>query len=208
MFCGGTKSYQNHEHPMPSSLSTLGTRYNRAPWYAELDPIMKNTLTICCRLFVHFHLATTIPTLAKRTDRDLHIILKHRLLSISFPGGYLNEPLRRTLFIYLYLRMWNFGNLPIMRYIVDQLRQSLIPGFPFLHATAPDLLLWILFIGSMASKDCESHSWYVDHLREIAVHLGLMEWNTVRSVLVEFFFVDQSGYTRWEDIWNEILAPS
>jgi hypothetical protein len=104
--------------------------------------------------------------------------------------------------------MWNFGDFPIMRYIVDHLRRSLIPRLAFLHATAPDLLLWILFIGSMASKNYESHPWFVDHLREIAVHLGLMEWNTVRSVLVEFFYADQPGYTRGEDIWNEALAPS
>jgi hypothetical protein len=104
--------------------------------------------------------------------------------------------------------MWNYGNFPIMRYIVDHLRQCLIPRLAFLHATAPDLLLWILFIGSIASKDYESHRWFVDHLREIAVHLGLMEWKTVRSVLVEFFYVDQPGYTRGEDVWNEALAPS
>lgn len=203
----GTGSY-HQEHPIPSSLSSFGTRFNKAPWYAELDSTMKKTLSACYRLFVDFELATTLPRLARPTDRDLHIILKHHLFSLSFPNNDLNDPLRRTLFIYTYLRVWHFENFPIMRYIVDHLRQSLLPRLAYLQATAPDLLLWVLFIGSVASQGYISHMWFVNHLREIAVHLGLNEWDEVRPILVEFFYTDQPGYTKGEHVWNKVLANS
>ncbi|KAL2844089.1 hypothetical protein BJY01DRAFT_248334 [Aspergillus pseudoustus] len=194
-------------HWLHPSLIPLGTRFTQAPWYAELDPAMKTTISASRRLIVHFEMATMLPRLVRPTDKDLSIILLHHLLSLSCPDDYLDEPLRRTLFIYTYLRVWHFGNFPVMGYIVDSLRQCLIPRILRLHTAAPDLLLWILFMGAMASQQHDCHPWFVSHLRGAAAHLELKEWGEARAVLAEFFYTDQRGYTTGEEIWNEVLTP-
>jgi hypothetical protein len=106
------------------------------------------------------------------------------------------------------MRIWNFGTFPVTRYITNGLKESLIARLAYFQTTAPDLLLWILAIGSLASQGYESHEWFVGTLRDLTTHLNLTEWDAVRSILVEFFYSNRPGYGTGEDLWNEVMAPS
>jgi hypothetical protein len=201
MFHRGTSGYG---YVIPTTLTSLGIRFARASWYAELDSSMKYTIDVCRRLLVHFEMATTPPNVVMPTDNDLYITLKHHLLSLHYAprNDDLNEPLRCSLFIYTYLRVSHFGSFPAMRYIVDGLRQSLVPRLAYFKVTAPDLLFWILFIGGMASQGHVSHPWFMVNLRDLAE-----EWDKARLVLGEFFYTDQHGHKEAEDLWNKMLVP-
>ncbi|KAJ0419810.1 hypothetical protein BJY00DRAFT_285557 [Aspergillus carlsbadensis] len=210
MFSHSDRNY-DYEHSIPRSLSGFGKHFTTAPWSTNLDPDMKTTLSACRRLFLHFEMGTRFPILVKPTDKDLYIILLHHLLSLRYAprdDNELNEPLRRTLFIYTYLRIWNFGSFTVTRYIMDGLMNSLIPRLEYLRAMAPDLLLWILFIGSIASQGYDSYNWFVGSLRDVAVHLALAEWGAAESLLVRFFYTDRPGYRMGEDIWNQVMASA
>jgi hypothetical protein len=138
----------------------------------------------------------------------------------------LNEPLRITLFIYLNMRIWNFQEYPIMRRLVNSLQDALLriailsptgspvqtptpaPASVLFHVknNAPDVLFWILFIGAMASHGHSPHSWFVHQLADLAALLELREWEMAREILGGFFFTDQPGQQRGEELWKQVVS--
>ncbi|KAL2861704.1 hypothetical protein BJX68DRAFT_10338 [Aspergillus pseudodeflectus] len=204
---------------VPGSLSSLGIRFTTAPWSATIiHPKMKYLVEAFRRLIHHFEVATIYPKIVAPTDNDLFVLMQHELLSTRYtsPAGgedsksttpNINDALRLSLLVYLYTRVSQFQNLPIMRCMVENFRQSLISAdVSYFHATAPDLLFWILFIGGMASQGYSSHPWFVAHLADVARDLGLQEWESqVRPLVGEFFYTDRPGQTAAEDLWSELV---
>ncbi|KAL5337456.1 hypothetical protein BJX70DRAFT_234384 [Aspergillus crustosus] len=136
----------------------------------------------------------------------------------------LNEPLRITLFIYLNIRVWNFQVFPIMKSIVKPLQQTLLFPAPITEETtkttgtteftllshlkqsAPEILFWILFIGGMASLGHEEHAWFVAHLTEISLYMGIDNWETAREILGGFFYAERPGQGGGEELWGEVMT--
>ncbi|KAL4862747.1 hypothetical protein BDV12DRAFT_178396 [Aspergillus spectabilis] len=200
----------NDAFEFPTTLASLGIRFVRAPWCTEINPSMTYLIKVFRQLIQHFEIAILLPNIFLPTDINLFIIIQHQLLSIHHTPGSdnLNEPLRLSLLIYLYLRVSSFQSFPIMRNMVETLRQSLAPRLSYLQVTAPDLLFWILFIGGMASQGYNSHPWFVLHLADMAHRLRLEEWVQVRPVVAEFFYIAKPGEKGAEGLWNEVLACS
>lgn len=195
--------------PTALKLAPLGTRFAiTSNWYNELHFSMKTLVEVFRRIVRHFEIAKLQPNVIMTNDTDLLVLLKHRLVSLSYThaSNDLNEPLRHSLLIYTYLRMGHFQTFKLMRYMVEALGQSLVPRLSYFRVTAPDLLFWIVFIGGMASQGYSCHRWFVGNVADMAHRLGLEEWNKVRAVLGEFFYTDRSGQTLAEDLWNEVLA--
>ncbi|KAL2797951.1 hypothetical protein BJX66DRAFT_72505 [Aspergillus keveii] len=219
---------------VPGSLSSLGIRFTTAHWSATiLHPKMKYLVEAFRRLIHHFEVATVFPKNVAPTDNDLFVLMQHELLSTRYTSPpskdedeeekevdskdmkrsttttipNINDSLRLSLLVYLYTRVSQFQNLPIMRCMVENFRQSLIAAdMSYFQRTAPDLLFWILFIGGMASQGYASHPWFVAHLAELARDLGLQEWEgQVRPLLGEFFYTDRPGQTAAEDLWSELV---
>ncbi|CEL03967.1 hypothetical protein ASPCAL05102 [Aspergillus calidoustus] len=142
----------------------------------------------------------------------------------------LNEPLRITLFIYLNMRIWNFQEYPIMQRLVNSLRDVLLCPCPpstrgsadpahgpasaptltlsHINNSAPDVLLWILFIGAMAAQghNSDTHAWFVHQLADLAAFLELREWEMAREALGGFFYTDQPGQLRGEELWKQVVS--
>ncbi|KAL3487461.1 hypothetical protein BJX62DRAFT_213506 [Aspergillus germanicus] len=138
----------------------------------------------------------------------------------------LDEPIRITLFIYLNMRIWNFQEYPIMQRLVNSLRDALLciviispTGFPvplpapasvLFHVknNAPDVVFWMLFIGAMASQghSANTQSWFVHQLADLAELLELRDWEMAREFLGGFFFTDQPGQQRGEELWKHIVS--
>ncbi|KAL3482845.1 hypothetical protein BJX62DRAFT_250226 [Aspergillus germanicus] len=210
---------------IPASLSSLGIRFSTAPWHTQIHPRLKSLIEAFRRLIRHFEIGTLFPDVTAPTDNDLFVIIQHELLSTHYHNHTtsdeidkdrhprqpsLNEPLRLSLMTYLYTRVSNFQDLPIMRFMVETFKQSLevaLAGTSLqsFKATAPDLLFWLLFIGGMASQGHSSHSWFVCHLAHVARILALEDWTTeVRPLLAEFFYTDRPAHTGAEDLWSEV----
>jgi hypothetical protein len=118
----------------------------------------------------------------------------------------INETLRLTLVIYLNLRVWHFQSFPFMEYVVESLRQTLEVPYLHLQTETPELLFWILVLGSLASQGYKCHRWYLNKLIEMTKRLGLSEWEEAREVLGGYFYTDQTSEKRAEeDLWNEVL---
>ncbi|KAJ5381703.1 uncharacterized protein N7496_004131 [Penicillium cataractarum] len=220
------------DYMIPTTLLSLGIRFTTSPWHTQIHPTLKSLLEAFRRLIRHFEIGIIFPQVVAPTDNDLFVIIQHELLSTHYshnhtPGDELesryqrrhcfnlNEPLRLSLMIYLYTRVSKLQDLPILRYMVETFKQSLeirlaeisssSSSSSTLDATAPDLLLWLLFIGGMASQGDSSHAWFVSHLAHVVRSLALEDWATqVRPLLGEFFYTDRPGQMDAEDLWSEV----
>jgi hypothetical protein len=152
-------------------------------------------------------------------------------LSVTARNSPLNEPLRLTLLTFLTTRMWHLQPFPAMEYTTRYLKEALCATLfnaeterdrdpeaalatdadantntvlQSLTTTAPDLLFWILFVGGMASQSYTSYPWFVEQLALSVRSLGLWDWEHARKVLGGFFWCDQAGLRRAEEVlWRE-----
>jgi hypothetical protein len=93
-----------------------------------------------------------------------------------------------------------------MQYVVESLRQSLEVPYSHLQTETPELLFWILVLGSLASQGYRCHRWYINRLTEVTKRLGLSEWEEARAILGGFFYTDQTSEKMAEEnLWNEVL---
>ncbi|KAJ0422490.1 hypothetical protein BJY00DRAFT_77786 [Aspergillus carlsbadensis] len=214
-----TKVFQSGDFLLPfynkpeilDTLSPLGISFFRAPWYMDLDPSMKTFLHVMKRLIQYYEIAQLSPSIIMPTDNDLFLLLEHQLLSVRYPVSFnaFNEPLRLALLIYLNMCIWHLHSFPFMSYLIGYLRRALEGSLVRLKANDPSVLLWVLFIGGMASVGHEGHSWFVEQLGETAYeNLGIREWNEARGVLIGYFYTDQPGDSGGEDVWGEVLLRS
>ncbi|KAL2841027.1 hypothetical protein BJY01DRAFT_217937 [Aspergillus pseudoustus] len=197
----------------PACLSSLGTRFSTAAWASELDPSMKYTIGVCRRLLLHIEIANRFPNVVMPTDNDLYLLFQHHLVSLDYPPHPtdLNEPIRQTVLICLYVRVMHLQSFPIMHHMTNALRDTLFCRLPYFKSAAPDLLFWILFIGGIASHGYPPHPWFVAHLRDMAAQLGLEQWDNAQHVLAGFFYMGQPGEGEEqvvEDLWDEMRGQS
>ncbi|KAL3485003.1 hypothetical protein BJX62DRAFT_44813 [Aspergillus germanicus] len=190
-------------------LAALGTRIFSGPWYPALEPSMNTFLQVMQRLIMYYEHAQRHPSSVMPTDNDLFLVMEHQLLSACYsttdPTD-INEPLRQTLIIYLNLRVWHFQSFPFMQYMVEALRTALEVPYAYLQTQTPELLFWIMVIGSLASQGYKCHRWFVNGLSDMVERLGLGEWETARRVLAGYFYTEQVSEKRAEeDLWNEVL---
>ncbi|KAF3392551.1 hypothetical protein F1880_008838 [Penicillium rolfsii] len=197
-----------------SSLQLLGTSFFAAHWYQILEDSMKKILHIFQRKIQYYEVACLQPAIVMRTDNDLFVLLEYQIISIRYapnpsasPVGssLLNEPLRMTLFIYL-----NMCVFPVMKYMVTPLQECLsstapIPTLTHMKYTAPDLLFWILFIGTMASRGHDGHSWFIANLVELSLYLRIHHWSAAREILGGFFYTDFDGQLGGEELWEQVI---
>ncbi|KAJ0413517.1 hypothetical protein BJY00DRAFT_58571 [Aspergillus carlsbadensis] len=193
-------------------LAALGTSFFRAPWYPTLEPTMKTFLQVMQRLIMYYEHAQRHPSSVMPTDNDLFLVMEHQLLSACYATSDptdINEPLRQTLIIYLNLRVWHFQSFPFMQYMVEALRTALEVPYGYLQSETPELLFWILVIGSLASQGYKCHRWFVNGLSDVVERLGLAEWAAARRVLDTYFYTEQVSEKRAEeDLWNEVLLKA
>lgn len=202
-----------------SQLCVLGTSFFAAPWYEGLEDSMKKFLHMAQRSIQYYEVACLRPSIIVPTDNDLFVLLEYHLISIRYPPNpsasvpnLLNEPLRITLFIYLNMFVWHFQVFPVMQQMVNPLQQCLssttpIPIMTQIKQTAPDVLFWILFIGGMASRGHDGHSWFIVQLVELTLYLGIRDWGAVREILGGFFYTDQPCQLGGEGFWEQVVRP-
>ena len=92
------------------------------------------------------------------------------------------------------------------RIIVSKLKTSLESVLTKeVTPTSSSLLLWLLFMGGLASlQNCLAHTYFITHLVRLRRELELYEWEDVKERLEHVLWIgrvlDKSG----EDLWEEV----
>jgi hypothetical protein len=101
-----------------------------------------------------------------------------------------------------------------MQLLVNQLQESLLrttspissaPALARIKNTTPDVLFWILFIGGMAAKGHDAYPWFVRHLVDLTVSLGLFEWEMAHKVLRGYFYTKEPEHPRGQALWEQVI---
>jgi hypothetical protein len=69
---------------------------------------------------------------------------------------------------------------------------------------APELLLWVLSVGTMLTPGRPQRSWFVDSLATACETFGYVEWTQYRNAIQSFLWVDKSDNERYSSIWLAI----
>jgi hypothetical protein len=66
---------------------------------------------------------------------------------------------------------------------------------------APELLLWVLSVGTILTPGRPQHSWFVDTLTVACENFGYVEWPQYRDAIQSFLWVDKYDDERYSSIW-------
>jgi hypothetical protein len=184
--------------------SFVGRRFFTSPWSPDLHPELISSLCSLKKLVSLYENVSCSSWKQTRMDNDGLLLLNHELLSLahnrSLPA--FQDTLRLAVLIYTVIRIRGFGGMPCADIFVSTLRKSLHASSATLKSIAPDLLLWILFIGSLASRGRSCHSWFLQNLQEAAQELSLEKWDHAVVVLREYFFVYRLSDGPVKEIWH------
>lgn len=184
--------------------SFVGRRFFTSPWSSDLHPELISSLCSLQKLVSLYENVGCSSWKQTRMDNDGLLLLNHELLSLahnySLPA--FQDTLRQAVLIYTVVRIRGFGGMPCADIFVSTLRRSLQASSASLKRTAPDLLLWTLFIGSLASSGRSCHSWFLQKLQQAAQELSLEKWDRAVLVLQEYFFVYRSSDGPVKEMWH------
>jgi hypothetical protein len=184
--------------------SALGTRFFNASWSHDIHPTFKSIISSYQQIISYYESFAKVDVEPMSVENDCLLFLSYRLMSLPFQVALtpFEETLRLTITTYTCIRIWALYGIPCLDHLVEMLRKSLFISFSALQSTAPDLLFWILFIGSLASKGMKSNSWFVAHLTDVTDQLSLQDWDRAVSLLEEFFFVCRRSDEPAKDLWQ------
>ncbi|KAJ5151406.1 uncharacterized protein N7482_010658 [Penicillium canariense] len=182
----------------------VGRRFFNSSWSSGLHPQLRSTLRSLQQLVSFYENVGASSREQTRMDNDGLLLLNHELLSLahdhSLPA--FQDTLRLAVLVYTVVRIRGFAGMPCAGIFVRNLRRSLQKGILSLESTAPDLLMWMLFIGSLASGGRDCHSWFLAQLQQTAGRLSLEKWDDALVVLQEFFFVCRPSDGPVKELWK------
>jgi hypothetical protein len=187
--------------------SVLGTRFFNAPWSGEIQPLFKSIISCYQQLVLHYERGENPTVNPISVENDCLLYLSHRLLCLPYqcPLTEFEEIIRVSIFVYLSIRIWSIYGTPCLDSQVKSLRDLLRRNNFLLESTASDLLFWVLFIGSLASKGLESHSWFSARLVDIADQMHLQDWDTATAFLGEFLFICRPQDDPAVELWYSLF---
>lgn len=166
--------------------------------------MFKSIISLFQQLVTYYESLDIVVAEPMSVENDCLLFLGYRLLSLPYQCmlSPFQETLRLSILTYASIRIWTFFGMPCLEALVEMLRQSLHKSLPALRSTASDLLFWVLFIGSLASRGMECNSWFVARLVDVADELLLEGWDSAVPILEKFFFVCRSQDEPARDLWN------
>jgi hypothetical protein len=183
--------------------SPLGIRFFSAPWSRDIHPIFQSILSSFQQLISYYESFNDVDVEPMSVENDCLLYLNYRLLSLPNQCVLtpLEETLRLSVLTYCCVRIWNLYGVPCLGLLIEKLRRSLLQSFYVLRSTAPDLLFWVLFVGSLASRAMKPNAWFLAQLTDTADQLALKDWPSAVSTLETFFFVCRRSDEPAKDLW-------
>jgi hypothetical protein len=187
--------------------SALGTRFFDASW--PIHPTFRSIISSFQQIISYYESFANVDVEPMSVENDCLLFLCYRLMSLPFQVSLtpFEETLRLSIMAYTCVRIWTLYGIPCLERLVELLRKSLFTSLSALQSTAPDLLFWILFIGSLASKAMKSHSWFLAQLKNIADKLSLQKWDHAVSLLEKFFFICRPSDEPAKELWHSTFRP-
>ncbi|MCJ1403316.1 hypothetical protein MMC11_006539 [Xylographa trunciseda] len=92
--------------------------------------------------------------------------------------------------------------------LVQRLRSSLleVPDLRSAWSMVQELLLWVLFVGGIATIIPEERTWFVEALVEPCATLRVQSWDGVSGILKTFFWIDKVDDNKEFGLWQEVSA--
>jgi hypothetical protein len=191
----------------PSDPGAFGLRFFTSPWTPLIQPTLKALLLTFQQIAWRYELLLRKTEISSEIECDFLLLWAHQLLSLQSESSTTNfqSTLRLALLLYSAIRIWDFQGLQCVGVLVNILRNNLDHTLAALQITAPDLLVWILFLGGLASHDRENHEWFVNTLAHAAADSSLNNWDGMLSVLEGFCFTNRSTDVACHDIWSKAI---
>lgn len=115
------------------------------------------------------------------------------------------EPLRIATLIYCLITI--FPLVPAMApfpQLTAQLRQALFSqSLPKAWKTVPELFVWTLVVGGIASNKAETVTWFAAMLSQVAVATNLSTWADVKKILKSALWLSPICDEKGEDLWKK-----
>ena len=142
-------------------------------------------------------------------NENLHV--EHQLLSIPFDQDQQESPVqecsRLTCLLFINTALWQ-GFPPqsaIIRRLITAIKTALERlSMHSLRLQHTPLLTWALFLGAYSSAGQTERPWFVSHLANCIITLGLRQWVDVRAVLVKLFYLDDPYENEFRLVWGEV----
>lgn len=188
--------------------SALGTRFFDASWSTEIHPTFKSIISSFQQIISYYESFANVDVEPMSVENDCLLFLCYRLMSLPFQVSLtpFEETLRLSITAYTCVRIWTLYGIPCLERLVEMLRNSLFTSLSALQSTAPDLLFWILFTGSLASRAMKSHSWFLERLTDVADQLSIREWDRAVSLLEKFFFKCRPSDEPAKELWHSTFG--
>ncbi|KAE9369661.1 hypothetical protein N431DRAFT_344728 [Stipitochalara longipes BDJ] len=86
--------------------------------------------------------------------------------------------------------------------LVKKLR-GLVFRVPMWNEMEAELMMWLLFIGTMCARKGPDRIWYVAQIGKLTARLGLSDWDIVKQKLEEFWWVGGLHEKAAREVWEE-----
>jgi hypothetical protein len=94
---------------------------------------------------------------------------------------------------------------PVFPKPISGLRTALAATIPTgFFQMFPEVLIWVLFIGAWASRLVPERTFFVTELAAAVGRQGIESWQELRTLLLNFFYVDRVHQTTLRGLWDEI----
>jgi Fungal specific transcription factor domain len=70
---------------------------------------------------------------------------------------------------------------------------------------APELLLWILFMGGIASIGLAQRTWYVEGIGSLAKKMNLVSSEKIKEIMMNFLWLGSTSDGDGLELWNDVL---
>ncbi|KAE8378928.1 hypothetical protein BDV26DRAFT_260564 [Aspergillus bertholletiae] len=94
---------------------------------------------------------------------------------------------------------------PVFPKPISALHQALATTIPAgFFQMLPEVLIWVLFIGAWGSQLLPERNFFVTELAAAVGGQGIQSWQELRSLLLNFFYVDRVQQRALGGLWDEI----
>lgn len=115
------------------------------------------------------------------------------------------EPLRLATLTYSLLTIFPLAP-PMAPFsqLTTQLRQALFSqSLPKAWKTVPELFVWVLVVGGIASSKAETVTWFAAMLSQVAVATNLSSWSDVQKILKSVLWLSPICDEKGEELWKK-----
>ena len=134
------------------------------------------------------------------------LLWNYEILSVQFQDvDDVQGRIRLTLLAHAMIRIWDLQGVEALGTLAHNLRQSLVITSTILETDVLDLLVWVLFLGGLASQGLNGHEWWVYKLVDAAVRMSATKWHSLLKVSEGCCLLYRTTDIPVKGLWNDTL---